>query len=152
MENLEKVLKQKLDLLILANTSKTPSPVILPQLKLEKMGKEDLLVYLIRPCDLDKVRFYLVEELDECVIDSLYSPVIEFDRCYINKNKITRGRMYYVTGYYDENDEWIEKESEFLDWAQKLFKIAKKSLKRNRDLDAYVGEDACLSAHHLDIV
>jgi hypothetical protein len=141
-EGLEKTLRRKLDFLILADSSLRPVPNVLPCLKLKEMGKEDTTVYLVRPSDLDKIVMWQVENSGEWVIDIHFSPAIEFDRCYISRKTITDGRMYYVTGYYNENDVWVEKDKEFLTWAQHLFNISKKSLRLDKNLEAYFGEEA----------
>jgi len=116
-ESLEKTLRQKLDFLILADSSPRPVPLVLSRLKLEEMGKEDLTVYLIRPNDLNRITLCQIEDSDEWVIDIDFSPTIEFDRCYTSKKSISKGRMYYATGYYNENDVWVEKDKKFLTWA-----------------------------------
>jgi hypothetical protein len=69
------------------------------------------------------------------------SEAIEFEGCEFDGSVLVRGRLYF------QNDFLIQgmvapKRKEFLDWADKVFRLAKKSLRRSKTLDAYVGEHA----------
>jgi hypothetical protein len=74
-------------------------------------------------------------------VDVQRSNVIDFDGCYYDKKVLRRGRLYLVTGYYDDRDEWKDKPADFLSWANAILTTAKKSLKKHPDLDAYAGEE-----------
>jgi len=73
-------------------------------------------------------------------VDVLRSPVVQFRGCYFDGKIPRRGRVYYVDGFYAENDEWVEKPESFRAWAKAVLKAAKKGLKR-QDSD-YIGPEA----------
>jgi hypothetical protein len=69
------------------------------------------------------------------------SEVIEFSGCEFDGNVLLRGRFYFQTDLL-VGDMVAPKGSAFLTWAEKVFRLAKKSLRRSKALDAYVGEHA----------
>lgn len=71
----------------------------------------------------------------------LESEVIEFHGCAFDGNVLVRGRFYLHTDLLVA-DTLIPKRKDFLGWADKVFRLAKKSLHRSKHLDAYVGEHA----------
>jgi hypothetical protein len=138
---LEDTLRNKTDFVIISSDSSDEKPILLPTLEVKEMGKEDLTVNFVRQQDLEKVIFDKVNE-NRYFIDVLFSPIIEVTRCYITKGTFRSGRMYFTTGYYDKNGLWKNKNEDFLNWAQKVFNLTKKSLIRNKEIDAYTGEEA----------
>jgi hypothetical protein len=69
------------------------------------------------------------------------SEVIEFRGCEFDGSVLVRGRLYFQNDFLLQ-DMIAPKHEEFLAWADKVFRLAKKSLRRSRSLDAYVGEHA----------
>jgi len=82
-----------------------------------------------------------IEKQGYWIVDTLFSDVIEFSGCYFDEKTLQRGRFFYDPGFYNA-EQWQEKSPEFLTWAEKVFRTAKKTLKRIPSLDAYVGQDA----------
>jgi hypothetical protein len=82
-----------------------------------------------------------IEKQNYWIVNTLFSDVIEFSGCYFDEKTLQRGRLFYNPGFFSA-EEWQEKSPQFLRWADRLFKTAKKSLKRIPSVDAYVGADA----------
>jgi hypothetical protein len=64
-------------------------------------------------------------------IDDLYSPVIEFVENIWQDDFCRVGRLFYETGFYDENGIWQEKDTEFLKAAEKLFRWFRKNFQKS---------------------
>lgn len=139
--SLKKHLREIPNVLFLADETKEPKPVEFSELVFSKIEDETML-YLVHCANLNNICFHSIENLGIWTIDSLRSPVIEFSNCYFDGKTLGAGRMYYTTGYYENDGRWTNKNSEFLDLAQKVFRAAKKSLIRNKELNAYLGEEA----------
>jgi hypothetical protein len=69
------------------------------------------------------------------------SEVIEFRGCEFDGDVLVRGRFYFQTDVVVDGL-IVPKRKDFLVWADKVFRLAKKSLVRSKALDAYVGECA----------
>jgi hypothetical protein len=69
------------------------------------------------------------------------SEVIEFSGCKFDGKTLVRGRFYFQNDRLI-GDRIVPKRQEFLDWADQVFRIAKKVLRRSKSLDAYVGPEA----------
>ena len=134
------VLKQKVELRLLSSRSTTSEPHEMnsPILTEEGTTRADCLITPIHASIKTEYR----EGQNLWLVDTLISEAIEFDACYFDGTSIKRGRMYYQPGFYDGNGVWQNKSPEFLSWAGTIFRTAKNFLKRDKALDAYVGEDA----------
>jgi hypothetical protein len=69
------------------------------------------------------------------------SEVIIFTGCDFDGKNLVRGRFYFQTDSL-VGPEIIRKRSEFLVWADRIFRLVKRSLQSSRALDAYIGPDA----------
>jgi hypothetical protein len=134
------ILKQKADLRLLSGHSTTSEPheVDSPILTAGGTTRADCLIAPIRA----SIRAEYIESQNLWSVDTLVSEVIELTACYFDGTSIKRGRMYYQVGFYNGNGVWQDKSPEFLSWAEMIFRTAKRFLKRDKALDAYVGEDA----------
>ncbi len=79
-------------------------------------------------------------------IDLYKSRVIEYltGGCYIKNRtmRISRGRLFYKSKYYDKNNQIVFKEYDFEKRAKSIFGIFKKNLHYDKVRMAYIGEDA----------
>jgi hypothetical protein len=143
VESLVHILKSRLDVSLIQPWSSGPFPV-----ELESPVCNDALVLkegavrvncLVTRKNADvKMRF--VPALSHwCVEDE--SEVIEFRGCECDGSVLVRGRFYFQNDFLLE-DMIAPKRTEFLAWADRVFRLAKKSLRRSETLDAYVGEHA----------
>jgi hypothetical protein len=69
------------------------------------------------------------------------SEVIEFSGCEFDGRVLLRGRFYFQTDLLMDGT-IAPKRAAFLNWADKVFRLTKKSLTRSKTIDAYVGEHA----------
>jgi hypothetical protein len=104
-----------------------------------KPGEHDPMLY--RSSDADKIVFSKPNLATGYFIDIDRSPVVEFSRCATTNDIIRRGRLYYVAGFLEKDLTKYTKPSEFIGWADKLFKLAKKLGVENRNGD-YIGKEA----------
>jgi hypothetical protein len=143
VESLIHTLRSRLDVLLIQPSSLGPfpakleSPICKDALKL-KEGAVRVDCYVTRKDADIKMRF--VPTLSHWSVQS-ESEVIEFQGCEFDGRVLVRGRFYF------QNDSLLEgmiapKRREFLTWADRVFRLAKKSLHRSKTLDAYVGEHA----------
>jgi len=107
-----------------------------------KAEKSFLRVYVAHRKDLNEIILKEVPAQNYWTVDTLRSPVIELDRCFFDGKIIRRGRLFYDAGYYDDSGKWTGKSTKFVEWATEIFKLIKKSAKRNAKLGAYFGMHA----------
>ena len=143
VESLANTLKLQLDVSFIQPTSSGPYPVKLesPVCKDALMLKEGAVrvdCFITRKDADIKLRF--VQALSHWSVQA-DSEVIEFQGCEFDGNVLVRGRFYLQNDFLVE-DMIAPKRTEFLAWADKVFRVAKKSLHRSKTLDAYVGERA----------
>jgi hypothetical protein len=134
------VLRQEVGLRLLASRSPEPKPIE-AESPVQTSAGYTRVDCLIAPADLITVKLELLEKQNSWSVNTLFSEVIEFSGCHYDKTTLKRGRLFYDTGFY-RSEVWQEKSKYFLNWAETIFKTAKKSLKRSASLDAYIGKDA----------
>jgi hypothetical protein len=82
-----------------------------------------------------KHQVYLPKKLNDdiFVLNVVFDKLIEFHACkWDTENQILgRGRIFYETGFYDENGVWQEKDAEFLKAAEKLFRWFRKNFQKS---------------------
>ena len=101
---------------------------------------DDLVVFLVRPEDLDGVISNFVPAQRYWTVDSLRSPVVELTRCFIDKDAIRAGRLYYHDDYYGADKKKVVKPEHFRLWAGDLLETARKVFRRHGN--EYVGAEA----------
>jgi hypothetical protein len=74
-------------------------PQFLESAEVKQMGAETLQIFLARPEDVKDILFR--EARETTYLDVVRSPVIEFNRCYRDQHLLRRGRLYFVTRYYE---------------------------------------------------
>ncbi len=143
INNFEAALRRKIDFEALVYRTDGPWPSRVSSLAVgEEIGKTWLTLFLVRPEDVDVLRFREVPTQGYWTLDVLSQPIIEFSRPYFDGSIMRQGRFYYQTGDYNDIGTWVEKPRCFLDWADQIFKTTKKNLRRHRFLDAYLGPEA----------
>jgi hypothetical protein len=139
---IEKVLREKVEISFWEDISNSPAPEEASSLKIESMGKSPLTVYLSLPKHGKDIVCKQVQNQGYWTVDDLRSPVLEFSRCYFDGVVLRRGRFFYQTGYYGDDDNWVDKPESFIKWAEKIFRLLKKLLKKPSGQDYYFGEQA----------
>lgn len=138
----EESLKKSLDISFFEYESPSSRPRPVASLGIPSMGESWLIIYLTLPNQAKNIVCEKVPSQGYWTIDSLRSPVVEFSRCYFNGKVLREGRLFYDSGYYDDSGTWVEKPKDFLEWADKLFRITKKVLKKIPNKQEYAGQDA----------
>jgi hypothetical protein len=140
LANIEVALKTSDEFFILHSSSPTSAPHIVDTMVCKPGETQWLFYYLVRKSDLDKVLMHYVEKQNYWSIDSVRSPVIEFDSCYLSENILRRGRVYYVNKFYDDEGILVGKPEDFCIWAKQIFLKIRKFLKKHEK--DYIGTDA----------
>lgn len=94
---------------------------------------------LFRPDDRKKLVFR--RSVPGYFVDDMRSPVVEFSRCVTTNDVIRRGRLYYIAEYFNDENQKISKDPDFINWAKKLFKMAKGVCVESRD-GVLIGKEA----------
>ena len=140
LSELETRLRSVEEMAILYSRSPKPEPKIVDSISFTENGALWAL-YLARASDLPDVKLKHVPAQGYWVVENLFSPVVEVSRCYYDGKVLKQGRLYYTDGFYDDS-EWVEKPPAFTAWAKRLFTAARKTLKNDKELMAYVGSEA----------
>jgi hypothetical protein len=105
------------------------------------MGVDRLKVCLVRPNDIGAVQLTALKNQPYKPVDVLRSPVVEFVRCHHADNILRRGRLYFVTAYFDRRT-LVRKDDAFLKWAGTLIAAARRKLMKDSASLFYFGEEA----------
>ena len=121
---LEDYLKEN-DMISVARTMDTQ------ELELSNISEKELSKYLVENKYKETVKVYPIEKINKYSMSELYSPIIQFSRSYYDKEKnlLRRGRFYYKKGFWNDNDEWEEKPTDFVKKGERLFRWFKKNYK-----------------------
>lgn len=113
---------------------------ILQTSTVRQMGKETLTIYIVRADDLDAISFNDVGDFSS--VDVIRSPVIEFNRCYMDDQRLSRGRFYVVNSYFDQDGQIARKDEGFLKWSERLISKTRRCLKKDPDSFFHLGAEA----------
>lgn len=110
------------------------SPKRIDTTVVQNMGSENLgIVVGPRGC-LESLIFNRIRNQEYETMDILRSPVIEFSRCFEDKeNRVFRkGRLYFDSGYYHQNC-WVEKDDSIKKWVRSFFRYFKAQMTKRED-------------------
>lgn len=137
-------LREKLGAVMISPTSSRSEPIWLDspirQSSLLPTEKSTSVACCLVPNGLAEIRLkhYPSQSVWHVTDDS---EVIQLSGCDFDGKILVRGRFYCQTDMLMGNA-IVPKRIEFLQWAEKVFRVAKKGLQRSRALDAYVGLEA----------
>lgn len=120
---------------------KAPRAVELATSVISKMGEDTLKILITRREDMRHVEFRPIRGREVYSCDPTFAPIVEFSRCYVTDRFIRAGRLYRVDKYWDENKQLVSKPDAFIDWADRLYKLAKASLTKVEQ-GCYAGAEA----------
>jgi hypothetical protein len=129
------------DFVVVQSRARDGNLCLLESAEVKDVGVEPLQVYLARPTDLEAIQFHILESQPYNTVDVVRSPVIELSRCYHVGGRLRRGRLYFVTEYYD-GGAMTRKETAFLKWASDLIAIARRNLMKEPASPFYFGASA----------
>ena len=104
-------------------------------------SRESHRVLVGRRSDLSNIRFISISGCSDFSSDVSSQPFIEFDRSHLKAKCLWEGRLYRTDRFWDENGEISLKSEDFVRWADRLFRIAKKSLTKIES-GFYAGDEA----------
>lgn len=134
--------RKSVDLRILASHSDDSCPHETPVVS-KIVGGFSRIDCCLAPTFESRIEMQHIEAQHRWDVDSMVSDVIEFSGCHFDGKTLKRGRMFFDTGFYSE-DGWEDKSVKFRNWANKLFRVSKKSLVFSKTLNAYIGTAANL--------
>lgn len=137
----EEALRASGDIAFLPDVSKSERPEELLTSRVLAMGRERLDLWIARRTDLFGITFKPIGTRDEYSCDPTFAPVIEFGRCYVTDRFIRAGRLYRVDKYWNERSQRVSKPVGFIEWADRLYKLAKASLTKVEQ-GCYAGAEA----------
>lgn len=130
-QTLEDVIRSSGDIVLLANRSHSDMGEELASSIIDDPQKQSLRCLIARRADLADIHFKPTGyRPDDFACNVTYEPVVEFDRFFFAKNFMRAGRFYRVDQYWNADDEVESKSPEFIEWAERLYKLVKKSLAR----------------------
>lgn len=137
---LESILRSCGPMEVIHSRAPSSSPRAFPTLQVQEHGQDWLFLFLARKEDVPHILMKEVPAQNYWAIDSLRSPVVEFTRSFFDGARLRAGRVHYDEGFYDAAGLWVKKPESFLEWAECVFRILKRNLKKAGNY--YVGEDA----------
>jgi len=137
----EEALRASGDIAFLRVWPKSANPEEVPTSQVLEMGREILNLWIARRVDLPMINFTQVRGREVFSCDPTFAPVVEFSRCYVTDCFIRAGRLYRVDKYWDENEQLVSKPDAFIEWADRLYKLAKASLTKVEQ-GCYAGAEA----------
>jgi hypothetical protein len=146
-EDFDKLLKSFGDVVLLPyyhfdNEIATTANTIVRDIK-----KEGSRIYLVRPEDFKEIKLVHIEKFNYWLIDDNSLPVLHFDRSVYIDNSIQEGRLYFQPQFV-QNNEWVKKSDDFVNWADKIIKTVRRKLKKHKyqmggyNYNLYLGENA----------
>jgi hypothetical protein len=140
--DLERELLRPDEDLILKSRSRGPFPSCVTSIDLVADGNRLYFFYFARCVDLDTIVTREVPAQGYWAINQIFSPVIEFSLGRFDGEVLRSGRLYYIDSYYDEKKMLVGKPADFIEWSRQLFRKVKRLLMYDKDLGAYLGNEA----------
>jgi hypothetical protein len=133
LDEVERRIRSVGDVVFLASASAGLEPQVLPDLRIEEMGRTPLVVYAVQPCDLPAVVMRENPISGDHRVDVMRSPVIEIVRCFFDEGAglLRSGRLYYVRSYFGDRGETVTKSLAFLEWAKRVLGTTVDGLQRS---------------------
>lgn len=115
-------------------------PEVLSAISQLEYGVDALRVLIVRWPDLNKLEYTPIPARGGFFLSPIENPIVEFDRPYVTKEFIRAGRLYFIPSYWGEGSK-ITKPPEFVEWADSIIALARRTLKRIPD-KGYAGREA----------
>ena len=90
--------------------------------------KEGERIYLVRRQDLKQIELEHIEKFGYWLLADNRLPVVHYDRCGFDNEKIIRGRLYFQPSFVKDM-QWVNKSEDFVSWADNTIKAARRKLK-----------------------
>jgi len=137
----EAALRASGDIAFLKDRSHSSQPEEKASSIIRDLGREPFRILIARRADVPNISFRPIRGRNEFSCDVTVQPIVEFDRFFGNTQFIRPGRLYRVDNYWDAHGNLALKPEEFIEWGERLYKGAKKSLRRIEQ-GCFAGEEA----------
>lgn len=125
---------------VLHRRSTGPHPRVVDSLRYREDGRDWLFFELARPSDVASLALRHVEGPEYWTVDIRTAPVLEFSRPFYDGTIIRRGRIYFVSSYFDGNGVPILKDEAFVKWGKRVIRRVRGVLSRQGSF--YIGPEA----------
>ena len=111
------------------------------------LKKEESRIYLVRQQDFNQMKLRHIEKFGYWLIADNQLPVLHYDLCSFEDEKIIRGRLYFQPSFVNDM-QWVNKSEDFVNWSDKVIKTARRKLKKYKfdmggwSFSEYVGKNA----------
>ena len=139
-EMVENAIRALEPVVILHRRSAGPAPRELASLRYGEDGHAWLYFDLARPADLPSLSLDHVAGPDYWTVDVRRDPVLEFNRCFSDGKIIRRGRIYFISSCFGEDDAPVRKDEAFVAWGHKVIRRVRSVLTRHGS--DYIGPEA----------
>lgn len=144
VESLINTLRSRLEITLIQPSSPRPFPMTLKSpLCTGRLALKTATVRVdcyITPAKEADIKMWFIRNLGYWSVET-ESEAIEFRGCEFDGSVLVAGRFYFQNDLL-VGDMIVPKRREFIVWADRVFRLAKRSLSRSKVLDAYVGEHA----------
>ena len=117
-------------------------PEIVPTTEVPKMGESILKICICHPDDLEKIVFVPVSGQNYHVPDPIRSPLLELNRCFFDGKHLRRGRLYFISHFFNEEGVKTSKGKQYVSWAKSLLNRAVEGLTKDLASESFVGLEA----------
>ncbi|HEX6813854.1 MAG TPA: hypothetical protein VF384_19690 [Planctomycetota bacterium] len=139
LEDLEAAIRRRHEIEVVHSRSPSAEPRIVDSVTFTEDQHRWLSYCLVRTEDVSQILMRHVPAQGYWVVDTLRSPVVEFDGCFFDQRILRRGRVYYTDGYYGD-DAWVRKPEAFSTWAASVLALTRRRLLRHET--NYLGKRA----------
>lgn len=129
-------------MVVLGRQSRGPFPNVIDWKELTEVLSEHPLLYFARARDVELVKTREVKEQGYWTVAETYSPVVECMPSPFDGSTMRPGRLYYNDKYFNQAGKLEDKTPSFAAWSKKLFSMAKRLCRYDRERLAYMGADA----------
>lgn len=129
------------DIVFIKDRSSTSRPEEQKSSVIRNPESEPFRVLIARRDDLPNIRFRSIKGRNDFSCDVTFEPVVEFDRFVGGSRFIRAGRLYRIDKYWGDDGKLASKPDAFIEWADRLYKLAKASLTKVEQ-GCYAGAEA----------
>jgi hypothetical protein len=139
----EEVLRSSGDIAFFSENSMSNEPELYATVQIGPSGEDSFKILIARKADLKKIEFIPSKGPNGAYANQDVSPFVEFSRfpAVVDGRMIRASRLYRIDKYWGDDGKLVSKSPEFIDWADRLYKLAKASLTKVEQ-GCYAGAEA----------
>jgi hypothetical protein len=142
-EAFENAIRESGDIVFLNSKPLSSNPDELTNSTVREPGIDPFKILIARRIDVPSIEFHPIEGRPEYIYTHDVAPVVEFSRFpnVVDGRMIRASRLYRIDKYWGADGKLVSKSPEFIDWAERLYKLAKASLTKVEQ-GCYAGAEA----------